>query len=45
MKRILSRIFTEKFKKEVVRLFKQQDLTSAKVNRNLALRQSHLIRG
>ena len=29
------RIFTEEFKKEAVRLFKQQDLTLAEVSRNL----------
>jgi transposase len=35
MKRIPRRIFTEEFKKEAVRLFKQQDLTLAEVSRNL----------
>ncbi len=35
MKRVLRRIFTEEFKKEAVRLFKQQDLTMAEVSRNL----------
>ena len=35
MKRVPSRIFTEEFKKEAVRLFKQQDLTLAEVSRNL----------
>lgn len=35
MKRISRRIFTEEFKKEAVRLFKQQDLTLAEVSRNL----------
>ena len=29
MKRVPRRIFTEEFKKEAVRLFKQQDLTLA----------------
>lgn len=35
MKRVPRRIFTEEFKKEAVRLFKQQDLTLAEVSRNL----------
>ena len=35
MKRVPRRIFTEAFKKEAVRLFKQQDLTLAEVSRNL----------
>ena len=35
MKRVPCRIFTEEFKKEAVRLFKQQDLTLAEVSRNL----------
>ena len=34
MKRVPRRIFTEEFKKEVVRLLKQQDLTLAVVSRN-----------
>ena len=35
MKRVPRRIFTEAFKKEAVRLFKQQDLTLAEVSRHL----------
>ena len=35
MKRMPRRIFTEEFKKEAVRFFKQQDLTLAEVSRNL----------
>lgn len=35
MKRVPRRIFTEEFKKEAVRLFKEQDLTLAEVSRNL----------
>lgn len=35
MKRIPRRIFTEEFKKEAVRLFKEQDLTVAEISRNL----------
>ena len=35
MKTVPWRIFTEEFKKEAVRLFKQQDLTLAEVSRNL----------
>ncbi len=35
MKRMPRRIFTEEFKKEAVRLFKEQDLTLAEVARNL----------
>jgi transposase len=35
MKRVPRRIFTEEFKKEAVRLFKQQDFTLAEVSRNL----------
>jgi transposase len=35
MKRMPRRIFTEEFKKEAVRLFKEQDLTLAEVSRNL----------
>ena len=35
MKPVPWRIFTEEFKKEAVRLFKQQDLTLAEVSRNL----------
>ena len=35
MKRVPRRIFTEEFKKEAVRLFKQQDLTLTEVSRNL----------
>ena len=35
MKRVPRRIFTEEFKKEAVRLLKQQDLTLAEVSRNL----------
>ena len=35
MKCVPRRIFTDEFKKEVVRLFKQQYLTSAEVSRNL----------
>ena len=35
MKRVPRRIFTEEFKKEAVRLFKQQDLTLDEVCRNL----------
>jgi transposase len=35
MKRIPRRIFTEEFKKEAVRLFKEQGLTLAEVGRNL----------
>lgn len=35
MKRIPRRIFTEEFKKEAVRLFKEQRLTVAEVSRNL----------
>ena len=31
------RIFTEEFKKEAVRLFKEQDLTLAEVSRNLGI--------
>ena len=35
MKRMPSRIFTEEFKKEAVRLLKQQGLTLAEVSHNL----------
>lgn len=35
MKRMPRRIFTEEFKKEAVRLFKEQGLTVAEVSRNL----------
>ena len=35
MKRLPLRIFTEEFKKEPVRLFRQQDLTLAEVSRSL----------
>ena len=35
MKRVQRRIFTEEFKKEAVRLFRQQDLTLAEVSRSL----------
>lgn len=35
MKRMPRRIFTEEFKKEAVRLFKEQDITIAEVSRNL----------
>ena len=35
MKRMPRRIFTKEFKKEAVRLLKQQDLTLAEVSRNL----------
>ena len=35
MKRIPRRVFTEEFKKEAVRLFKEQGLTLAEVGRNL----------
>jgi len=35
MKYMPRRIFTEEFKKEAVRLFKEQDLTLAEVSRNL----------
>lgn len=37
MKRIPCRIFTEEFKKEAVRLFKEQGLTLAEVSRNLEI--------
>jgi transposase-like protein len=37
MKYMPRRIFTEKFKKVTVRLFKEQDLTLAEVSRNLGL--------
>lgn len=37
MKRIPRRIFTEEFKKEAVRLFKEQGLTVAEVCRNLEI--------
>ena len=37
MKRVPRRIFTEEFKKEAIRLFKQQDLTLAEVCRNLVV--------
>jgi transposase len=37
MKRIPRRIFTEEFKKEAVRLFKEQSLTVAEVSRNLEI--------
>ncbi|MGB2833752.1 MAG: transposase [Methylotenera sp.] len=37
MKRMPRRIFTEAFKKEAVRLFKEQDLTLAEVSRNLEI--------
>lgn len=37
MKYIPRRIFTEEFKKEAVRLFKEQDLTLAEVSRNLGI--------
>ena len=42
MKRLPRRIFTEEFKKEAVRLFKQQDLTLAKVSRNLDIAPKRL---
>ncbi len=35
MKRVPRRIFTDEYKKEAVRLFKQQDLTLAEVSRNV----------
>lgn len=35
MKRVPCRMFTEEFKKEAVRLFKQQNLTLSEVNCNL----------
>ncbi len=35
MKRIPRRIYTEEFKKEAVRLYKEQGLTLAEVGRNL----------
>ena len=37
MKRIPRRIFTEEFKKEAVRLHKEQGLTRAEVSRNLEI--------
>ena len=37
MKRMPRRIFTEEFKKEAVRLLKQQELTLAEVSRNLVI--------
>ena len=37
MKYMPCRIFTEAFKKEAVRLFKEQDLTLAEVSRNLGI--------
>ena len=37
MKRVPRRIFTEEFKKEAVRLHKEQGLTRAEVSRNLDL--------
>ena len=37
MKRVPRRIFTDEFKKEAVRLFKQQDLTLAEVSLNLGI--------
>lgn len=37
MKRIPRRIFSEEFKKEAVRLFKEQGLTVAEVSRNLEI--------
>jgi transposase-like protein len=37
MKHMPRRIFTEEFKKEAVRLFKEQDLTLAEVSRNLGI--------
>ena len=43
MKRVPRRIFTEEFKKEVIRLFKQQDLTLAEVSRNLDITPKSLI--
>lgn len=37
MKRMPRRIFSEEFKKEAVRLFKEQGLTIAEVSRNLEI--------
>ena len=45
MKRVPRRIFTEEFKKEVIRLFKQQDLTLAEVSRNLDIAPKSLKHG
>ena len=42
MKYMPRRIFTEEFKKEAVRLFKDQDLTLAEVSRNLDIDQKSL---
>ena len=45
MKHMPRRIFTEEFKKEAVRLFKQQDLTLAEVSRNLDIAPKSLKHG